>query len=103
MLNPQQKAAASNFLDSVRTTLINSPTARSVAGGAMGYLGGQAAGAVANTILPNQYDIDPNLLAGLSAGYGAFHPQANAMLERAIARRMGGGDFNGPTVTVVPN
>ena len=102
MLNPEQKAAAANLLDNVRNTLINNSAARSVAGGVGGYLGGQIAGAVANTILPNQFDVDPNLLAGLGAGYGAFHPQANAMLERAMARRAGGDGFAGQTVTVVP-
>ncbi len=74
MLDPKQKVAATNLLNNVRNMLLESPAAQrgtqALLSAGAGYLGAN----LANTIIPDQYDINPLLAASVAAVGGGVFP-----------------------------
>ena len=83
--NSNQRAV--NMLEGLRSFIINNPKAQSTIAGlgsaATGYIGTQ----VANSFIPDQYDIDPLAVAAGAGVYGAF--KGRGLVNRAVARNYG--------------
>lgn len=84
MLDPKQKVAATNFLNNVRNMLVESPVAHratnALVGAGAGYLGAN----LANTIIPDQYDINPLLAAGVGAVGGGVFPLRRGVSDQDV-------------------
>lgn len=83
--NSNQKAV--QMLEGLRSFIINSPKAQSavagLGGAAAGYIGTQ----VANSFIPDEYDIDPLAVAAGAGVYGGL--KGGGMVGRAVARNYG--------------
>lgn len=81
--------------------VLGNPYARSAAGAVGGYAVGQLAGAAANTILPDQFDVDPNLLAGagaLAGGQTMYGGPGMKLFERAMSKYGPGPKYQQMTI-----
>jgi len=84
MLDPKQKVAATNLLNNIRNMLLESPVAHratnALVGAGAGYLGAN----LANTIIPDQYDINPLLAAGVGAVGGGVFPLRRGVSDQDV-------------------